>query len=228
MTARRATALLALLGALSAPAVAHADGDPASDVLLLRDVYVPYFPAPKKAAVADLEAKLRELRRAGFPMKVAMIQSPGDLGAYPELFGKADKYAKLLEREIVFKVKHPRLVIVMPQGVAGRNLGAKGDAIIKAIKVDAAQKSDGLVAAASQAVEQIGAANGHKLKGTATHSGGSSDHTLLYVLAGVIVALGLALIAVSIRARRASQDVAGQRGHDDDGAGAEQDGDERG
>src|SRR4051794_4631948 len=158
-----------------------------------------------------------------------MIQTQGDLGAYPELFGKTDKYAKLLEREIVFKVKRPHLVIVMPQGLAGRNLGPKGDAILKAIKVDAAKKSDGLVAAATQAVDQIAAANGHPLKGASKSSGGGgSDHTLLYVLAGVIVLLGLGLIVVSIRARRASQDVAGEAGDDGDGAGPEQDGDERG
>jgi tRNA(Ile)-lysidine synthase TilS/MesJ len=32
-------------------------------------------------------------------------------------------------------------------------------------------------------------------------SSGSSSHTLLYVLAGIIVALGIALIAVSVRTR---------------------------
>ena len=231
MTARRATALLALAGALWAPALAHADGDPASDVLLQRDVYVPYFPAPKKPLVAELQRKLAEARRAGYPIKVAMIQTQGDLGAYPELFGQTDKYARLLEREIVFKVKRPHLVIVMPQGLAGRNLGPKGDAVLRAIKVDAAKKSDGLVAAATQAVDQLAAASGHPLKNTSTKTssgGGGSDHTLLYVLAGVIVLLGLALIAVSIRARRTSQDVAGEGGDDGDGAGPEQDRDERG
>ena len=226
MTARRATALLALTGALLAPAVAHADGDPASDVLLLRDVYVPYFPAPNKPLVADLQRKLRELRQAGFPIKVAMIQTQGDLGAYPELFGKTDKYAKLLEREIVFKVKHPHLVIVMPQGLAGRNLGPKGDAILKSIKVDAAKKSDGLVEAATEAVDQLAAANGHPLKGASKSS--SSDHTLLYVLAGVIVLLGLALIVVSLRARRLADDVGGQADDDGDGGAAEGDREDRG
>src|SRR4051812_46517047 len=159
-------------------------------------------------------------------MKVAMIQTAGDLGAYPELLGKTDKYAKLLEREIVFKVKKPHLLVVMPKGLAGRNLGPKADAILGDIEVDKSRQSDGLVAAASEAIDKIAAANGHKLKG-AERSGGS-DHTLLYVLAGVIVLLGVALIVVSLRGSGASQHVAGEADDDGDGATAEDDRDERG
>ena len=47
--ARRATALLAVIAVLAIPATAGADGDPASDVLLSTDVYLPYFPPPSKA-----------------------------------------------------------------------------------------------------------------------------------------------------------------------------------
>jgi hypothetical protein len=46
VTARRCTALAAALVALVVPATALADGDPASDVLLGRDAYLPYAPPP--------------------------------------------------------------------------------------------------------------------------------------------------------------------------------------
>jgi hypothetical protein len=225
VTARRATALLALAAALATPAAAHADGDPASDVLLTADVYAPYFPAPKKEAVATLKEKLAEARAAGFPMKVAMIQTQGDLGAYPELFEKPAPYAKLLASEIVFKVAKPHLVVVMPNGLAGRNLGAEGDKALAGIEVDKAKQSDGLVAAATEAVEKVAAANGHPLESGKEEG---DDHTLLYVMCGVIVLLGIALVVLSIRMRRPSEDVGGEGDGDGDGAGPEQDRDERG
>jgi hypothetical protein len=141
-------------------------------------------------------------------MKVALIQSRGDLGAYPDLFGHAADYAKLLQREIAFRVKKPHLLIVMPSGLAGRNLGA-GAAVPAEIEVDRAKQSDGLVAAALEAVARIATANGHQtavpeIKGDAQpDAGDGGSNTALYVVAAVIVVLGLALIAVSLVSRRA-------------------------
>ena len=224
---RRATALLTVAAALLAPAAARADGDPASDVLLLQDAYLPYFPQPAKPLSQTLERLLAQVRKAGYPMKVALIQSQGDLGAYPELFGKPAPYAKLLESEITFKVKTPHLLVVMPAGLAGRNLTAKGDAALTGIAVDTGAKSDGLVRAALDAVAKVATANGvstraPEVKATgkaSTSKGRGGGHTLLYVIAGVIVLLGIALIAVSVRARGGSaQDVARQGDDDEDGA----------
>jgi hypothetical protein len=191
-----------MLAALALPSTALADGDPASDVLLFRDVYLPYAPPPDKAQAKQLEGLLAQLRKQGYPIKVALIETPGDLGAYPQLFGKAAPYAKLLESEIVFKVHKPRLVVVMQGGdVSGRNLGAKGDAILAGIKPDAAARSTGLVAAATKAVVQLAAAGGHQVKvpeATGNKSGGSS-HAALYAIAAVIVLAGIGLVAVSLR-----------------------------
>jgi hypothetical protein len=230
VTARRATALLSVVAALFAPAAARADGDPASDVLLIQDAYFPYFPAPDKPLAQTLTRLLAEVKRKGYPMKVAMIQSRGDLGAYPELFGKPQAYAKLLESEIVFRVKKPHLLIVMPDGLAGRNLGPEADGILARIEVDKRAESDGLVRAALEAVARVATANGHptqvpEVAGDQRADGGSSS-TELYVLAAAIVLLGLALIAVSLRARRtrapepSSEDVLGEDGDDGDRAAA--------
>src|SRR4051794_3735435 len=233
MPARRATALLTIVAALLAPAAARADGDPASDVLLLQDAYLPYFPAPAKPLAQTLRRLLDETRRAGYEMKVALIQSQGDLGAYPELFGKPAPYAKLLESEITFKVKRPHLLVVMPAGLAGRNLGPQAEALLAKVRVDTAAKSDGLVRAALEAVARIATANGHptqvpavKAQKQAAAKGGGDSHTLLYVLAGVIVLLGIALVAVSVRVRRSDDDVLGQQDDDDDGAAAGEHGQE--
>ena len=208
MKACRATALAALVAALLAPAAALADGDPASDVLLFQDAYLPYFPAPGKPEAQTLTRLLKRVRADGYPMKVALIQTRGDLGAYPDLLGRQADYARLLEREIRFRVRRPHLLVVMPGGLAGRNLGPRAPQILGAITVDRAARSDGLVRAALIAVAKLATANGHptavpevaaaRAPGT---KGGS--HPALYVGAAVIDALGLALIGVSLVSRRA-------------------------
>jgi len=195
-----------LAALLAAPAAALADGDPASDVLLLRDSYFPYSPPPSKPAQAQLQKLLAALRKDNYPVKVAMIETRGDLGAYPDLFGKAPQYAKLLEREIVFKVKHPRLLVAMQgQPLTGRNLGPKADAILAQIKTDPAAKTDGLVKAATDAVSKLAAADGHQVSvpgAKAENSSGGSSHTALYIIAAIVVLAGIGLVAVSVRKPR--------------------------
>lgn len=212
MKARRATALVSVVATLLAPAAARADGDPASDVLLFQDAYLPYFPPPSKPEAQTLSRLLGQVRRDGYPMKVALIQSTGDLGAYPDLFGKPADYAKLLESELTIRVKKPHLLIVMSEGgLAGRNLGPEAEEILGGIDIDTEAQSDGLVRAALQAVSEIATANGHQTavpEIKANEQPGARDdrsHTALYVLSAIIVALGLALIAFSfvIRGRQA-------------------------
>jgi hypothetical protein len=219
VTPRRATALLTAVAVLLAPTAARADGDPASDILLLQDAYLPYFPAPAKPLAQTLTRLLAQVRKAGYPMKVALIESAGDLGAYPEMLGKPEPYAKLLESELAFKVKRPHLLVVMPGGFAGRNLGPEATAALAKVQIDQGAKSDGLVRAALEAVARTATANGHPtqvpdVKSAAKQSGdGGSSNTLLYVIAGIIVLLGIALVAVSVRSR---QDVLGEQRDDGD------------
>lgn len=212
MPARRTTALVWLVAAIVAPVptAALADGDPASDVLISQDVYVPYFPAPSKAEARKLSRLLAQVRRDGYPMKVALIQTTGDLGANPDLLGRPAAYAKLLASELAAHVKRPYLLVVMAQGgLAGNNLGPDADRILRGIDIDTEAQSDGLVRAALQAVAEVAAANGLetslpeviKADDQPAADDGRS-HTALYVLAAVIVALGVALIAFSFVVRR--------------------------
>jgi hypothetical protein len=157
----RRAAVLALAVLALLPALALADGDPASDVLLAQDVYYPYAPKASPQMTKSLNGLLARVRKSGYPMKVALIQTPADLGAYPSLFGDTQNYANLLAKEIAFN-SHPHLLIVMPSGFGGDNLGSNVDSALKGIKVDDAAKSDGLVQAALAAVARIATANGHQ------------------------------------------------------------------
>jgi hypothetical protein len=142
------------------PTAALADGDPASDVLLAQDVYYPYAPKTSPQLTTALDALMKRVRAAGYPTKVALIQAPADLGAYPNLFGDTQNYANLLAKEIAFNAR-PHLLVVMPSGFAGDNLGPKVDSALRGITVDTEAKSDGLAKAALAAVARIATANGH-------------------------------------------------------------------
>ena len=113
---KRAGALAAIV-LLTVVPLARADGDPASDVLLAQDVYYTYAPPVSSTLTRELNGLLVRARAAGYPIKVALIESAGDLGAYPRLFGQPRRYAELLASEIAFN-SSPHLLVVMPSGLA--------------------------------------------------------------------------------------------------------------
>src|SRR5437868_3374452 len=96
----RRVALLATALALAVAPAAFADGDPASDVLPSQDSFYPYTPPVSRPLVTALDKLLKEVRKAGFPMKVALIESAGDLGSYPQLLNSPQRYADLLASEL--------------------------------------------------------------------------------------------------------------------------------
>ena len=105
--------LLVAVAASGAPPVALANGDPASDILPLRDSYLPFQPRVPRPVEVALDGFLAKARKAGYPVKVAVIATPNDLGVVPDLFAKPKEYATFLGREISFNGK-PHLLIVMP------------------------------------------------------------------------------------------------------------------
>jgi hypothetical protein len=199
---------LAALALLGAPAAARADGDPASDVLLSADAYLPYFPPPAKQLSATLVGLLKRTARNGYPMKVAVIAGRGDLGAYPDLFGQPQRYADLLSSEIAFSVRKPHLLVVMPGGFGGENLGPKVDQALNGISLPASGDSDALASAAIQAVAKLASVNGHptpvpRVSATAASGGGGggSSHTAEYVGAALFVVCGVGLALLLARRR---------------------------
>lgn len=216
------TRLAAVVAAalLLLPAVAHADGDPASDVLLSQDSYLPYSPTVQPKLKAALEKLLKRARDDGYPMKVALINTEADLGAYPQLFNQPQRYADLLEGELSSLSRHGdavdevHLLVVMPGGFGGSGLGDGVDRALAPVKITTDKGSDGLAQAALAGVARIATENGHELatppeasialgKASKTRSGGGTS-PLLFVAPALLLFGGL-FVAGRIAARRSSQ-----------------------
>ncbi|HUO73598.1 MAG TPA: hypothetical protein VMU39_22705 [Solirubrobacteraceae bacterium] len=197
-------ALLLLLGA--APG-ARADGDPASDVLLGENVFYPYTPPVTAALQKTLNAATAAARTAGFPLKVALIASPVDLGVIPDLFNKPQRYATFLDQEISFRAKQP-LLVVMPAGYGIEGLNAKAAAAAASLPKPAGATSNDLAQAAVTAVAKLADASGHPLKGVSgvpgsSASGSSSSTVIVIVLAVAALIVAAALAVITLRRRGA-------------------------
>ena len=163
-----------------------------------------------------LNGLLVRARAAGYPIKVALIESAGDLGAYPRLFGQPRRYAELLASEIAFN-SSPHLLVVMPSGLAAVNAGADIEGMLSGIRVERGAQS-ALVGVAS-----IARANRHPLappriagvKLALTHRSTKRSTPSLLVYGGpvVLAAIAVSLLLVASR-RRAGEEP-------DAGAGAE-------
>jgi hypothetical protein len=189
---------------LVAPAAARADGDPASDILLVQDVFVTYSVQVPKADKDRLDALVASAKRAKAPLKVAVIATPADLGAVPSLFGKPKTYAQFLGREI-YNIYPGRLLVVMPNGYGVSSAGA----IVRREQrtVDALPKpgSDGaaLATAAQDAIRRIATLHGKRLPAapaTPSSGGGHTTRDRLEILA--IALCGLAIVAIFAIPRR--------------------------
>jgi hypothetical protein len=116
------TASTAVLAASLFAQPAFADGDPASDVLVGQDVFLPLGQTTTSKQVAQLTTLAREADRAGNPLKIALIAAPTDLGSVSALYGQPDKYARFLSLELEFVTKAP-VLIVMAQGIGFARAG---------------------------------------------------------------------------------------------------------
>ena len=110
---RRVLVALALLAVL-APA-ALADGDPASDVLIDQNVFLPLSAPTPASASASLTQAVRAAYAKNFRIKVAVIASQTDLGSIPSLFNMPKNYAAFLGQELGLYYVGP-LLVVMPAG----------------------------------------------------------------------------------------------------------------
>jgi hypothetical protein len=108
-----AVVVAAIRASSGAPAVA--DADPASDVLAIQDVFLPYTPPQRQNAEA-LAAAVERVYANSNRIKVAVIASAIDLGALGGIFwNQPGHYAKFLGKELNFLFVGP-LLIVMPVG----------------------------------------------------------------------------------------------------------------
>src|SRR5690348_12072132 len=156
---RRALAIAVLLSALAVPSVAQADGDPASDVLLLQDAYTPYQPAVPKKVSDALNNTLKQLRKSGYPLKVAIISTTTDLGAVPQFMGKPQPYAGFLQSEIAFNKPKP-LLVVMANGYGTAAIRPNIAGAVTSVPKPKSNSSDALGRAAIDGAVAIGKAAG--------------------------------------------------------------------
>ena len=114
-----AVAVLSLGAPLGAPIGvamgARANGDPASHVLLEQAVFYGGALDLESKPAAQLDALVRESRRRGYPISVAVISRLEDMGTADYLYDDPDNYADFLAGEIGCCVRG-RLLIVMPGG----------------------------------------------------------------------------------------------------------------
>ena len=198
--------LIKHLRALSAPAVtlaivalvvaawptsALADGDPASDVLVGSPLFLPPDAGVTLHQQSELGALLAAAAKSGYPLRVAVIASPADLGSVTPLWRQPQGYAGFLGEELSLLYKGT-LLVVMPDGFGLYGPGA-ASSTQRAALTGARTASLGQTTIA--AVKRLAAAAGHPLSvgPVATRSAPTkTDYVALIALA-----IGAALIAAA-------------------------------
>ena len=198
-SARRAAALAAVGVFLALPAAARANGDPASDYLLVRNTFLPFTTGIDKDAVDRLEKTIQAADKAGYKIKAAMILAPSDLGTAFSLFRQPQRYAQFLGLELGF-VYRGRLLVVMPNGYGYAVNGKpdpKSSRVLKGVPAPGADATKE-VEAATLAIRRLAAANGQRLE---ISSGGGSNTRDRITIAAAATA-GIAVIAAIALYRR--------------------------
>jgi hypothetical protein len=180
---------------LAVPGVAGANGDPASDYLLVQSVFLPFNAKVDPQASRELADTIRTADQKGFKIKVAVIGSRYDLGTAFSLYDKAQKYAQFLGLELSFQYRD-RLLVVMPNGF-GFSVNGKPDpkkiAVLQKLPPPGKETTK-QVEAATRAIRKLAAASGKPLP--ASDSGGSSKTRDRITLAAGLVALAAVLAAI--------------------------------
>ena len=149
----------AVVAAGPAATVASADGDPASDVLLLQNVYFPYR-LPSAAVRAALQHAADAVYARGDRVRVALIFTMDDLGSIPSMFGQPSDYAHFLGVELGLWYVGP-LLVVMPAGFGiwdgGRSTAAE-ERVLRTVPVSSASP-DELARSATAALQRLTAAD---------------------------------------------------------------------
>ncbi len=195
MSVRRLLVVGAVLfGLLSAAPAALADGDPASDYLLGGSTYLsPFDSHIPKAEQAKLIAMLASAKQQGFPLKVAVIATPYDLGSVPSLFKTPQTYAHFLAEEDFYYWKD-EVLVVTPYGFGiykANKVPAADRGLIAKLKVSPKATGPELMTAVESAVTKLAGRRGLTLSTSSGGAGGSSVWTERAEIAGGAVVLCL-------------------------------------
>jgi hypothetical protein len=185
---------------LLVPAAAQANGDPASDYLLVEKVFFPFNAKVDSDAAAQLRKLLDAAAKARFPVRVAVIGARSDLGTAFSLFRKPQRYAEFLGLELSF-LYPGRLLVVMPNGF-GYAVNGEPDPMIEGVLKRVPPPGPGAtsqVQAATLAVQRIAAAQGRKIE----VPGDSATRDRIVIAAAATA--GVAFLAALLLYRRRRQ-----------------------
>jgi hypothetical protein len=140
------------------------------------------------------------MKKAGYPLKVAIIATPNDLGLVPQIFGKPQYYAGYLGREIDFNKKN-QLLAVMPAGYGTNNIPPNVAKALNGLKPPGA-KVDDIARSTVDAMTRLSVAAGHPVKKPSVGAGGGSKSTSPAIIFGVpVLLLVLAGLLATLRRR---------------------------
>ena len=196
-------ALASLCLAGLAPAVARADGDPASDFLIVQDVFLPYEVKLPPGKADQLTGLVHAANVGGYRVKVALIASPYDLGAVTPLWGRPQRYARFLGQEL-FYVYKGRLLIVMPNGYGiyhhGKPITAERR-LLNGLPTAAATGAD-VATAATIGVRRLARASGIKLELAPATAPTARSHNYAPIIIAAAVGGAWVLLAAFLLLRR--------------------------
>lgn len=180
-------------------ALARADGDPASDVLVTQPLFLPQDAGAPPTQQNQLGALLAAAHRSGYQIRVALIASSADLGSVTELWSKPQTYAEFLGQELSLVYRGP-LLVIMPAGFGFSGFvrpPAAERSALAGVRPSAAR--GGLGAAAITAVRRLAALSGHNLA-VPVPAVGTSARNPTDTAAWIVFAAGAALIILAWRA----------------------------
>jgi hypothetical protein len=200
---RRLALLPALvLVVLAVPAAARANGDPASDVLLASQVFLPFEAPISKPAADELTNTVAAANKQGYKIRVAVIPFTGDLGTAVSLWKRPEDYSRFLGSEIAF-VYANRLLVAMPSGFGfydGKKPVAKELHVLAKVKPGATPTA--LAQSATEAVGALAAATGIRVKVKSPGGGGDTRDRLILGAAVLAFLVVLLVPAGALRRRR--------------------------
>jgi hypothetical protein len=200
---RRAGTLLLALAALVLPGDADANGDPASDVLLTNQVFLPFEAPISDSAANDLKQTVAAANEKGYTIRVAVIAFTGDLGTAVSLWRRPQDYSKFLGSEIAFVYKN-RLLVAMPSGFGfydGKKPVAKELRVLA--KVKPGKTPTPLTESAAEAVRAL--AGSAAVTVPKPSSGGSATRDRVILGAAVLAFLVVLLFPTRLLRRRRAQ-----------------------
>ncbi len=201
--------LASIVASSGLASIARADGDPASDYLVARQVFLPAESSAPASAQRQLLSVVAGANRAGFAIRVAVISSDYDLGSITALWGKPRLYARFLGQELSAAYTG-RLLVVMPSGFGfywSKHPVAPAYRLLARAPTGAGLA--GQVGAAQVAVRRLATGDGVTVRAPAAAASGrsraqsnTSDWLTIVVVALVAVALVAMVVSLPTLRRR--------------------------